>query len=236
MDESVKDQMPEEYTDPKYLEELFDRIKEDNIGLHHTDCDDQCEKCRDLESLAWFADRFITCTLKNPDTRDLALDLQQHKHFPQSCKKRGTNCRYGAPWFPCLKTVIQVPPRVKFKLETVTEEEKEKMISAAQEIQTSVKNVLEDDEFMKKAQEYRKEDIDQYLYHRRMEQNIGRALDDRKPKYHSDPLKSCDPEVLEDYKEHIDANITSHSEMKTAGLIQRQNHHVAERIRSPWLK
>ena len=236
MDESVKDQMPEEYTDPKYLEELFDRIKEDNIGLHHTDCDDQCEKCRDLESLAWFADRFITCTLKNPDTRDLALDLQQHKHFPQSCKKRGTNCRYGAPWFPCLKTVIQVPPRVKFKLETVTEEEKEKLISAAQEIQTSVKNVLEDDEFMKKAQEYRKEDIDQYLYHRRMEQNIGRALDDRKPKYHSDPLKSCDPEVLEDYKEHIDANITSHSEMKTAGLIQRQNHHIAEKIKIPMVE
>ena len=26
MDESVKDQIPEEYTDPKYLEELFDRI------------------------------------------------------------------------------------------------------------------------------------------------------------------------------------------------------------------
>ena len=76
MDESVKDQLPEEYTDPKYLEELFDRIKEDNIGLHHKDCDDQCEKCKDLESLAWFADRFITCTLKNPDTRDLALDLQ----------------------------------------------------------------------------------------------------------------------------------------------------------------
>ena len=34
MDESVKDQIPEEYTDPKYLEELFDRIKEDNIGSH----------------------------------------------------------------------------------------------------------------------------------------------------------------------------------------------------------
>ena len=89
MDESVKDQLPEEYTDPKYLEELFDRIKEDNIGLHHKDCDNQCEKCKDLESLAWFADRFITCTLKNPDTRDLALNLQQHKHFPQSCKKEG---------------------------------------------------------------------------------------------------------------------------------------------------
>ena len=67
--------------------------------------------------------RFITCTLKNPDTRDSALNLQHHKHFPQLCKKRETNCRYGAPWFPCLKTVIQVSPRVKYKLETVTEEE-----------------------------------------------------------------------------------------------------------------
>ena len=66
-----------------------------------------------------------------------------------------------------------------------------------------------------------------------MEQNIGRALLDRKPKYHSDPLKSCDPEVLDDYKQHIDANITSYSEMQTAGLIQRQNHHVAEKNKIP---
>ena len=68
-----------------------------------------------------------------------------------------------------------MPPRVKFKLETITEEEKEKIISAAQEIQTSVRNVLEDDEFMKKAQEHRKEDIDQYLYHRRMEQKYWQS-------------------------------------------------------------
>ena len=45
MDESVKDKKPDGDTDPKYLGDLFDRIKEENVGLHHTDCDDQCSSC-----------------------------------------------------------------------------------------------------------------------------------------------------------------------------------------------
>ena len=233
MDESVKDKKTDENTDPKHLEELFDRIKEENVGLHHTDCDDQCSSCKDLESLAWCADRFITCTLKNPSTRDLALSLQQHKHFPQSCKKRGTNCRYGAPWFPCLKTVIQVPQRVKFKLGTETEEEKEKLIRRAEKIQRDVKDVLEDQEFMKEAQLLRKEDIDLYLYHRGMEQNIGRALEERKPKNQQDTLKSCDPDVLKDYKEHINANIKGYSEMLAPGLRERQKYHIQQKENIP---
>merc|ERR1712018_183424 len=55
-------------------------------------CGNGCEKCAELNVLTWFVDRFITCTLKDPSTRQQALDLQQHKHFPQSCRKRGTNC------------------------------------------------------------------------------------------------------------------------------------------------
>ena len=82
---------------------------------------------------------------------------------------------------------------------------------------------------MKEAQLLRKEDIDLYLYHRGMEQNIGRALEERKPKYSYDTLKSCDPEVLQDYKEHINPNISSYSEMLAPGLTERQKYHIAEK-------
>ena len=229
----MKDKKPDGETESKHLEELFDKIKDENVGLHHTDCDNQCSSCKDLESLAWFADRFVTCTLKNPSTRDLALSLQQHKHFPRSCQARGTDCRYGAPWFPCLKTVIQVPERVKFKHSTVTDEEKEKLIRKAQKIQRDVKDVLKDKDLMKGAEMLGKEDIDLYLHHRGMEQNIGRALEERKPKYSYDTLKSCDPEVLQDYKEHINTNISSYSEMLAPGLTERQKYHIAEKEKIP---
>ena len=93
--------------------------------------------------------------------------------------------------------------------------------------------MLEDEEFMKEAQLVGKEDIDLYLHHRRMEQNIGRALEERKPKYMHDTLKSCDPEVLQDYKEHIDANISSYSEMLVSGLTKRQKYHIAKKKEIP---
>merc|ERR1712020_97206 len=117
-------------------------------------CEEGCEKCAELDVLAWFVDRFITCTLKDPSTRKVALQVQQHKHFPQSCRKRGTDCRYGAPWFPAIRTIIQVPARLKFKLgedelenEKIKEREKE-----AEKVQSAVKGVLEDEEFIEYAQ------------------------------------------------------------------------------------
>ena len=228
MDETVED-TEEGERDPKHFERVFESVKEENIGLYHTDCGGECSSCKDLESLAWLADRFMTCTLKNPSTRDLALSLQQHKHFPKSCKKRGTDCRYGAPWFPCLRTIIQVPARVKFKQETVTEEEKVRLIEKAKQVQGDVTAVLQDKELMMGYELMGDDDIETYLFHRRMEQNIGRALKERKSKHEDDPAKSCDPEVLQDYQDHIDSSIAFYAEMEEAGLIERQKYHILEK-------
>ena len=149
-------------------------------------------------------DRFITCTLKDPSTRDIALSVQQHKHFPQSCKKRGTNCRFGAPWFPCMRTIIQVPPRIKYKKEKVSGEESdtcedvdeekkeaeekereekeiEQKIRDAKEIQNSVKDVLEDKELMAGIQQYRQDEIDKYLQHRKLAQQISIVIQEMEP-------------------------------------------------------
>ena len=122
---------------------------------------------------------------------------------------------------------------MKFKLGTETEEEKEKLIRGAEKIQRDVKDVLEDEKFMKEAQLLRKEDIDLYLYHRGMEQNIGRALEERKPKNQHDTLKSCDPDVLKDYKEHINADIKGYSQMLAPGLRERQKYHIQQKENIP---
>ena len=204
MDVNEKDVLETGEYDRQRLQKVLERVKNEEVGIHHQDCNENCEKCHDLETLTWMVDRFITCTLKDPSTRDIALKVQQHKHFPQSCKKRGTNCRFGAPWFPCMRTIIQVPPRIKYKKEKVSQEESdngedaekekreaeekekeekeiEQKIGDAREIQNAVKHVLEDNELMAGIQQYRQNEIDVYLHHRNLAQQISIVLQEMKP-------------------------------------------------------
>ena len=192
-------------------------------------CGKGCEKCAELDVLTWFVDRFITCTLKDPSTRRQALDLQQHKHFPQSCRKRGTNCRYGAPWFPAIRTIIQVPARLKFELgEDELENEKIKVRQEeAEAVQRAVKEVLEDEDFMEDAQSWRVDEIEEYLTHRDLDQKISCHLAHMDDKEYKIPTK--DPDVLQDYKDHfIDEDIAQHSDMSREGLIERREFHRSE--------
>ena len=213
------------------LEGIFDKIKQEKLGIYHETCEENCGECDDLAAIAWFADRFTTCTLKDPSTRQLALSVQQHKHFPQSCRKRGTNCRFGAPWFPCLRTIIQVPPRIKFQIDGLKPDEKlgekfDDKIEEAAEIQKAVKDVLEDDEFMKDTKMYREDEIEQYLYHRDLEQKIASLLERRQPIHREHNVESKDPEVLDDYKQNVDSNVSKHSDMLENKLIERKLYHI----------
>ena len=195
-------------------------------SLDHNDCSEDCTKCKDLKALTWFADRFTTCTLKDPSTRHLALSLQQHKHFPQKCQKGRTKCRYGAPWFPCLKTIIQVPPRVKFKEKITNDEDLEEImrddkVQLAKEIQCDMKVVLEDEDIVTGVQLHREDEVQKYLEHRGFEQKIEMTLIDRKT-IHSDKLvRNNDPEVLQDYNDHIAVKVNKYADMTEDGLLER---------------
>ena len=87
MDVNEKDVLETGEYDRQRLQKVLERVKNEEVGIHHQDCDENCEKFDDLKTLTWMVDRFITCTLKDPSTRDIALKVQQHKHFPQSCKR-----------------------------------------------------------------------------------------------------------------------------------------------------
>ncbi len=243
MDEE-EDDKEDRNSNPNKLQEIFDKIKDEKLGVYHETCEDNCEKCTDLATLAWFADRFTTCTLKDPSTRCLAKDVQQHKHFPKSCYKKGRNCKFGAPWFPCLKTIIQVPARIKFKPKCepddkitkksdkkIKEDEAEEKIiqekiEEATKIQKDVKEVLENTESVKYAEEWRQDEIETFLIHRGLEQKITSLLEQRQ---NTDWKEFKDHKVLEDYQDNVDRNVSKHEDMLEHKLKERIDYHASEK-------
>ena len=232
MDEREIDEPCED--DPTKFSRIFDKLKNSELGAECVECQGSgCDECvedvNEVNNLTWLVDRFITCTLKDPSTRHLAQQLQQHKHFPQSCRKHGTKCRFGAPWLPCLRTVLQVPPKVKFK--DVTDKVIfDAKVQEAADMQKAVSSVLEDEEFMAKATSHRAEEIEAYLTHRNLEQKIANLLEERSKK---DPILSVDPEVLADYQENVAESTEKHSDMLSNLLLERQHFHEMKKNEIP---
>ena len=61
-----------------------------------------------------FVDEFITCSLRNPSTRDIAKKVQTHNHTFTCSKMGSSKCRFNFPRFPCLQTIVAVPLRLIF--------------------------------------------------------------------------------------------------------------------------
>ena len=84
----------------------------------------------DVELLTQFVEHWISVSLKDPSTRNLAKTLNCHHCFKRSCQKKSPKCRYHFPRFPSLKTIIAIPSKVKFPDEEVrlTEVQKSKAL------------------------------------------------------------------------------------------------------------
>ena len=95
----------------------------------------------------------------------------------------------------------------------------------AEKVQSAVKGVLEDEEFMEYAQSYRVGDIEEYLTHRGLDQKITCHLANMDDKGYKIPSK--DPEVLQDYKDNFE-DVSQHSDMSREGLIERREFHRSE--------
>ena len=61
-----------------------------------------------LAVLEKFVDTFVSCSLKDPNVKNIAKEVQVHKHT-KTCKKKGTVCRFGFPRFPSKQTIIAQP-------------------------------------------------------------------------------------------------------------------------------
>ena len=197
---------------------LFRKIKKETLGKENKD------HKKELQALVDFTNWFITCTLKDPSTREIVLNVNQHKHFNQSCRKKGPNCKYKFPRFPSLKTIIAIPSRIKYK----DKEEKEKQeLAKSQKCLKKVKQVLEDEEFMKEAIKLRREEIENYIMHKDIVQNIDLLVEERSltnpyPKFNGS-------KILNAFNEYESKDITNLDDVSTSELKQLRHYHKCQK-------
>ena len=89
--------------------------------------------------MANFFEHWISVSLKDPSTRNLAKTLNCHHCFKRSCHKKSPKCRYFFPRFPSLKTIIAVPAKVRFPDEDLRIAEVQK----CKALKLKVQNILE---------------------------------------------------------------------------------------------
>ena len=70
------------------------------------------DKTFNLDEVAPLVDKWTSCSIPS-DNEELAKLIKKvnvhHKHT-DSCKKKGTECRFGFPKLPSYKTIIAKPP------------------------------------------------------------------------------------------------------------------------------
>ena len=99
-------------------------------------------------SLTRFADKFITCTLKDPTTRDIVQDVNIHNHTKTCRKYNANNCRFNFPRFPVDRTLISVPARIKY----IDESKREEMLLRAKKVLSKVRDILINTDLMKELE------------------------------------------------------------------------------------
>ena len=106
-----------------------------------------------------FVDKFITCSLRNPMTRKIAMSVQSH-HHTFTCTKRSSTCRFAFPRFPCLYTQVAVPVRLIFRED---EEKKKKEMQKMRTVLQKVREVIEDKESMTEVNKIHEDDIEEMI-------------------------------------------------------------------------
>ena len=118
---------------------------------------------------------FVSCSLKNPETRDIALDVQIHKHT-KTCTSRGPDCRFYFPQFPSLRTIVSVPIRLVFPDD---EEQKKELQSKLNLVLGAVQNVLENPKEMELADKICRDEIDTLVENRDFATRSKKILEDK---------------------------------------------------------
>ena len=85
-----------------------------------------------------FVDQFVTCSLQEPISRDIALEVNNHRHS-HTCRRYGGVCRFDFPRWPCLYTILAKPLRL-----THEHEQRQEVYEHLKQVLLSVRNVLED--------------------------------------------------------------------------------------------
>ena len=120
--------------------------------------EDEPINSEEKECLAWLADKFISCSLKNPRIKDIVKSVNVH-HHTKTCRKYSCTCRFFFPRFPCLRTIIAEPVR----LCSESTEEQKNILQQSKNILEKVKVILEDEEIMKEIGNINQDEIKEYM-------------------------------------------------------------------------
>ena len=163
-----------------------------------------------------FVDEFITCSLRNPMTRKIAMQVQSH-HHTFTCSKGGSKCRFNFPRLPSLYTQVAVPVRLIFGED---EEGKKKEMQKMRSVLNKVKDVLEDKEMMVKVNKIHEDEIEEIFRERELYLKAQHILED-----HIFKRQILDFDKNADLGQKLVDNLKSFSEEHEANfkLLQRKD-------------
>ena len=142
-------------------------------GALETIANDNIPNWGQKRSITEFVDKFISCSLQEPMTRDIALLVQQHRHS-RSCERPGTNCRFNFPQLPSLYTLVAVPTRITCK----DIEERRELHNHIKLVLGRVRKVLETEEAMERINSIRQKDIETLFEYKTIMERTRRLIED----------------------------------------------------------
>ena len=155
-----------------------------------------------------FTNLFVTCSLRDPETRSTVSEVQFHNHT-RTCNKTGSEtCRFNFPRVPSLKTIMAVPVRLRFDEDQ--EEEKKSLMNKIRTVMTKVKSIVDDKKIMEGFEEIRKSEMNGLLQQRDIVFRAQQILEDH-------VLKT---RIL---KYNVDDNGMQQKENQNIGKLMEQN-------------
>ena len=159
-------------------------MRKEELGIG--DILDEGETKEIMEALEEFSDWCISCSLMDPTTRDIVMEVNKHQHFTKSCRKKGPKCKYGFPRLPTTKTVISVPSRIIFKDDEAKEKE---MLEKSNKIKKKMEEILEDEVILDSAKRHRQKELEEHImYHGYLEEIESIKQYEIYCKYNSKPM------------------------------------------------
>ena len=90
----------------KGLKDAFLAIRNDTLGSMKDSSEGDTEFM--IKCLQEFTDWSVTCSIKDPATKNIVEEVNKHQHFEKSCKRKNTECCFGFPRFPTTETIIAI--------------------------------------------------------------------------------------------------------------------------------
>ena len=164
VDEIVKQDKESGSNKLEYLKSALQTIYDDNLPSEEM-----------KEAMEAYIEKFVSCSLKDPETRDIALDVQIHKHT-KTCTSRGPDCRFYFPLFPSLRTIVSVPIRL---VHPDDEEQRQELRNKINLVLGAVRTVLENKEEMDRADKICRVEIDELVENRDLTTRSKKILEDK---------------------------------------------------------